>query len=320
MMNEPNAKPNVVLGIDISKEWIDAHLLPSGQSWRVGANPDELAAWIDELPADIELVVLEATGGLEAAIIPLFQKAGLPVAMANPRRVRNFARAVGKLAKTDSIDAGVIARFGTVVESKILPGADETRQRLRQLAARRRQLRNALATEKNRLAAKPVPEVRADIECHIAWLERQIAALEKKTMELVREHPVWGGQAELMTSVPGVGEITAVTLLADMPELGTLGRGAAAALAGVAPFAKQSGKGESESRIAGGRSTVRCALYMAALSAMRHNPAIRPFAQRLERAGKKRKKIIVACMRKLIIILNAILRDNAPWNFREENA
>jgi transposase len=306
------------LGIDISKLWIDAHLLPTGQTWHVDNDQAALEAWADGLPCGLALIVMEATGGLEITVAAVLARRGLPVAIVNPRQVRNFARAMGLLAKTDKIDAHVIALFAERMRPTPRPLKDAQQQELDELLARRRQLVEMLAAEKNRLAQARCERVRTSVRSLIEAIERQMKDHDKELDGLIKHSPAWLERENLLKSVPGIGPVTARTLLADLPELGTLKRRQLSALAGVAPFTHQSGKWRGVSFCSGGRAAVRTALYMAALTGIRCNPVIKEFYQRLTVHGKPHKVAMVACMRKLLVILNVMARDGKLWNFQPQ--
>jgi transposase len=309
-MNEQGA---LFLGIDLSKQWLDAHLLPSGQTWHVATDPAALELWAEALPHGLTLVVMEATGGLETAVAAVLAHRGFPVAIVNPRQMRDFARALGRLAKTDRLDARVIALFAERIRPVPRPLKDEQQRELDELLARRRQLIEMLAAEKNRLTQAHSKRVRTSIAKTIQWLERQIAGRDKEIDGLIKASPLWRERDDLLRSVPGIGPVTARTLAADLPELGQLSRRQIGALAGVAPFTHQSGRWHGQSFCSGGRAAVRTALYMATLTATRCNPVIRRFFERLKGQGKPHKVALVACMRKLLVALNAMLRNNKKW-------
>lgn len=302
------------IGVDVSKQWLDVATRPTGEPFRVRNSEggiEELVRRIRE--SHPTLVVLEATGGLEMPVAAALAAAEIPLAIVNPRQVRDFARATGKLAKTDALDAAVLARFADVVrpEPRALPSAEA--QELSELLTRRRQLVDMIAAERNRLGAASKRAVRTGIQEHIDWLEQQLGGVDRDLSDAVRNSPVWRAKDDLLQSVPGVGRVLATTLLVEVPELGHLGRKQIAALVGVAPLNRDSGTFRGERHIAGGRAVVRKALYMATLSATRFNPTIREFYQRLVAAGKRRKVALVACMRKLLVILNAMMRTNTSW-------
>ena len=303
-----------VVGIDVSKEHLDAYLLPSCEQKRVindDAGCTELATWLScKVPSRI---VLEATGGLEMLAASIWSSAGLPVVVVNPRQVRNFAKACGLLAKTDILDAKVIARFAEAIKPEIRPLKSETCQNLTGLLARRRQLIEMLVAEKNRLASATT-SVRKGIMAHISWLTQQIDEVDKDISKLIQATPSWKAKEELLTSVKGIGPVTAATLLAALPELGTISRRQLGALVGVCPYNRDSGKFRGKRAISGGRASIRSVFYMATLTAARFNPTIKAFYQRLLNAGKPHKVAITACMRKLLTILNAITKNNQKWD------
>jgi transposase len=263
---------------------------------------------------------LEATGGLERRALARLVTAGLHAMAVNPRNVRDFARSLGKLAKTDRLDAVILARFAEAVRPEWRPMADEQTQQLQEHLTRRRQLVEMITAEKNRLLSVEHRRIRKQIKTNIEWLEKQLNINEYDLDQAVKETPVWREKADLLESVPGVGRVTATTMLALLPELGALTRRQIAALVGVAPFNRDSGTIRGHRSVWGGRAAVRSALYMAALTGTRFNPAIRTMYRRLVTAGKRRKVALVACMRKLLTILNAILRDRAPWRAQEISA
>lgn len=303
-----------VVGIDVSKDTLDAGSLPSGQEWSAGQNPAEVSALADRIAAlKPALVVLEATGGLELPIVQALVERGVPVHRCEPKRARYFARSLGLLAKTDRIDKFALARFGATGElaPQTFP-AEGTRQ-LDALTTRRRQLVEAITAERNRLAATTEPAARASIERHLAWLNDELKALDAQIEACQAACPETQARVERLRSVPGVGAVTAAVLVSALPELGTLDRWQAAGLSGTAPFNNDSGRHQGKRRTWGGRKDVRCALYMAALVGTRHNPVLRAYYQRLLAAGKEKKVALTACMRKLVVILNAMLRDGTSW-------
>jgi len=259
------------------------------------------------------LIVLEATGGCEALVALELGTAKLPVAVVNPRQVRDFARATGQLAKTDRLDAAILAHFAEAIRPEPRPLPDELTRKLQALVTRRRQLQGMLVAERNRRRVAE-ESIRASLDEHIAWLRARVADLDGDLARELRTSPLWRAEAELLRSVKGVGPVLAATLIADLPELGTLDRHQIAALVGVAPLARDSGKRRGERHIWGGRGDVRAVLYMAALSAVRHNPPIQAFYDRLLAHGKPFKVAITACMRKLLVTLNAMKRDGALWD------
>lgn len=304
-----------VVGIDVSKAQLEVGVLPTGEVWQTR---NELQAISDLATRLLELapklVVLEATGGLEIAVAAVLSRSDLPVVVVNPRQVREFARAMGRLAKTDKIDALILALFGERVRPERRPLPDDVAQAFDSLLARRRQLVLMLAEEKNRLQQARSSEVRSGIQRHMRWLESEIKGVERGLTDSVRKSPIWRAKDDLLRSVPGVGPVTSFTALADLPELGRLSRKQIASLVGVAPHACDSGTLRGKRMTWGGRASMREALYMAALAASRFNPVLRAFYQRLLAAGKPRKLALVACMRKLLTVLNAIIRDGKPWN------
>lgn len=301
------------MGIDVSKARLDVAVLPDGPV-RSFANDDvgggELVAWAQTL--GLQLIVLEATGGLEMLITGLLTAAGLPVAVMNPRQIRDFAKACGTLAKTDVIDAKTIARFGQALKPTPRPLKDEHTQALHALIVRRRQIVDMLTAEKNRLAMAH-PRVHKDIKQTIAWLEKRLGNVNSDLDSAIKASPVWRAKEDILTSVKGVGPVLSTTLLCALPELGRLNRRQISALVGVCPFNRDSGTQRGRRTIFGGRANVRAVLYMGALAAIRSNPIIKAFYARLIKAGKLPKVAITACMRKLLTILNAMLRNNQKW-------
>lgn len=301
------------VGIDVAKGWLDVAQRPGGEAWRVTNDERGIADLVARLKAlRPTLVLLEATGGMEIAAVAALAAAGLDAVVVNPRQVRQFAGATGRLAKTDAIDAQVLAQFGEAVQPEVRPLPDTATQELAALVARRRQLIEMLTAEKNRLRLA-TKKVRRNIEAHIRWLEGELLDLDDGLGDVIRSSPVWRERDDLLRSVPGVGPVLSSVLLAHLPELGRLNRKEIAALAGVAPLNRDSGQFRGRRTVWGGRSQVRAALYMAALVATRFNPAIRAFYQRLGAAGKPKKVALTACMRKLLTILNAMTRHQTPW-------
>jgi transposase len=302
-----------VVGIDVSKAFLDVASMTSDRVVRYANDQVGLGGLAKILEqAAPELVVLEATGGYEIAAVEALQRVNLAVAVVNPRQVRDFARASGKLAKTDALDARVLAWFGATMRPASLPPIDPSQSAIAGLVARRRQVIEMLVAEGNRLEHAEA-SVRRWIEEHILTLKTQLAQLDATIALAVEASPVLRRRNEILTSVKGVGRLTAAVLIAELPELGTIGNKQIAALVGVAPFNRDSGNWRGERHIGGGRYSVRCALYMAALVAVRFNPALQSFYRRLRDAGKPAKVALVAAMRKLIIILNALVRDDALW-------
>lgn len=305
--------PSLFVGIDVSKERLDIGIGASSASWAVENNPAGLSSLKEKLTElTPTLIVLESTGGFESLALAELYAAGFPVARVNPGRVREFAKSIGQLAKSDRLDAKVLARYAEAVrpEPSVLPSPAE--QALAALVNRRRQLLEMHVAEQNRLTTAPKP-VRQMIHDHLDWLKSAVHKLDEEIDDFIQGSPLWKEKGDLLRSVPGVGNVTAFTLLAELPELGTLDRKEIAALVGVAPFNHDSGRHSGKRSIHGGRSAVRNVLYMATLSATRFNPVIRKFYQSLLTAGKHKKVALVACMRKLLVILNAILRSHSPW-------
>ena len=307
-------KEGQVVGIDVAKEWLDVAVHPSGEQWRVTQDSEGLAGLVQRLavlaPA---LIVLEASGGYEGVAVSLLGDAGLPVAVVNPRPVRDFARSQGILAKTDRLDAGIIAHYGQVSGVKPQPPAASEDLDMAALVARRRQLIQMRTAELQRLAPAR-PNVRGRIQRVIAMLDQELDDLDRDLTQHVGQSPQWQERERLLRSVPGVGPTLSITLLAELPELGTLSHKAIAALVGLAPMARDSGLRHGPRFCWGGRAQVRAALYMPTVAALRCNPVLRDFYQRLVAQHKPKKVALVACMHKLLTILNAILRHNTPWN------
>jgi transposase len=302
----------IFVGMDISQDTVDIAVQP-GPMFQVTNEEAGITNAVARLQAlQPTLIALEATGGLEMPLAGALAAAGLPVVVVNPRQVRDFARATGQLAKTDRLDAQVLARFAEAIRPPVRPMPDEQTQTLAALIARRRQLIDMLTAEKNRLrlAARPIQQ---RVQVHITWLEKELATINMDLTATIHESPVWREKEEVLRSVPGVGPVLTTTLFANLPELGTLTRKEVAALAGVAPFPRDSGTLNGRRTIWGGRAHVRAALYMAALVATRRNPVIRAFYQRLCQAGKAKKLALTACMRKLLTILNAMVKSRTPW-------
>lgn len=307
------------VGMDISQDTVDVAVRP-GTAFQIANTEQGLAEAVQRLQTlKPTLIVLEATGGLEVPLAGALAAVGLPVVVINPRQVRDFARATGQLAKTDRLDAQILARFAEAIRPPIRPVPDEQTQALAALVARRRQLIEMLTAEKNRLrlTARPLQQ---RVQAHIAWLEKELDRITTDLTTTMRESPVWREKEEILRSVPGVGPVLTTTLCANLPELGMLTRKEVAALAGVAPFPRDSGTFKGRRAIWGGRAHVRAALYMAALVATRKNPVIRTFYQRLCQAGKAKKLALTACMRKLLTILNAMVKRATPWRHEMEPA
>ena len=303
----------VYVGIDVAKAQVDVAVRPTGQRWTISNDEPGIGELVSRLkvlgPA---MVVLEASGGLELPSVAALTAASLPVVIVNPRQVRDFARATGTLAKTDALDAAVLAHFADAVRPPVRPLRDAETQVLNSLVARRHQVIAILVAEKNRLGTA-ISAVRPRIEAHIAWLEQELNDIDEGLRQTLRSSPVWREKDDILRTVPGVGEQLSLALLAHLPELGTLNRRQIAALVGVAPFNRDSGAMRGKRRVWGGRSRVRAVLYMGALTASRFNPVIHDYYQRLLAAGKPKKVALVACMRKLLVILNSMLKHRSPW-------
>ena len=304
----------IFVGIDVSKDRLDVHVLPSGEAFAVARTGEGLAELNARLgPVGLTTVAVEATGGFETVVAASLASAGLPVVVVNPAQVRAFAQALGKRAKTDPIDAAVIARFLEATKPEVRPLPDEQTQALADLVARRRQIVQMIVAERQREKRATVRRIKRSIQRLLSALEKELSELDQELDDTVRGSPAWRRNEDLLKSVPGVGPIIARTLLAEMPELGTLDRRQIAALAGLAPWTRQSGKWKGKSFIGGGRASVRAALFVGTLSAVRHNPTLKAFRQRLLDAGKPKMVALIAVARKLITILNAIVRDQKPW-------
>jgi transposase len=302
------------VGIDVSKDWLDIVVIPSGETWRT----ENIAEAIDVLVEKLEKlkperIVLEATGGYERLVTSKLYLARLPVCRVNPRRVRYFARSMGQLAKTDKLDAKVLARFGETVKPALTQLPSDQEEQLSALLARREQLTAMRVAESSRMDTAPA-RVRPSLNEHITWLKNQIKALDSEIDDFINQDPDLKEKDEFLQEVQGIGKKTSAKLIADVPELGHCDRKQIAALIGTAPYNHDSGYKKGQRSISGGRPDVRRILYMATLTATRSNPVIKAFYQRLLNAGKKKKVAIVACMRKLLTILNAILRDHIHWN------
>lgn len=297
----------------MSAAHLDVGVRPSGEVTQYSNDARGIASIIDKIvPLEPSGVVLEATGGLEMPLASELELAGLPLSLVNPRQVRAFARATGKLAKTDAIDALLLAQFAEAVKPPVRPLPDKETRELRALVDRRRQLLDMVTSERNRLP-RASSRVRPLIKKHIRWLKQQIGDLDKGVTEFIRSSPVWRDQEDLLRSVPGVGPVLSSMLLTHLPELGSLNRGQVAALVGVAPLNRDSGAFRGKRSVSGGRPAIRSALYMAALVATQYNPVIKAYYQRLLAAGKHKKVALTACMRKLITILNCMVQRGTRW-------
>ena len=308
-------KEKAYIGIDIAKASMDIAVHATGQGWNFPNNDRGIAkavACLQKLSPT--LVVLEATGGIELPLAAAIAAEEIPVVVVNPRQVRDFAKATGRLAKTDTLDARVIAHFAAVVNPAPHPLPDAQAQEFKAIIARRRQIIEMITAEKNRLNTSR-KTVRERIQSHIIWLEQELVNIDKDLSRSVKESPVWREKDILLQSAPGVGPVLSITLLAELPELGTLNRREIAALVGVAPINRDSGAFKGRRTVWGGRAQVRAVLYMATLAATRHNPVIKAFYQRLCAAGKAKKVALTACMRKLLVILNAMLKHRTSWRY-----
>ncbi len=302
------------VGIDVSKARFDVALRPTGEIFTHVTSPQGIADLVEHLHSlQPSLVVLEATGGLEQPLVIALAEQRLPVVVVNARQVRDFARATGRLAKTDKLDAMVLALFAETVRPQLRPLPDAEQRALEALIARRTQLVEMIVAEGNRLHATRDPAVRTDIEAHLVFLDGRRVQMDRELHKAIEAHSALKTRFDLLVSVPGVGKIVALTLLSDLPELGALNRRQVAALAGVAPLNRDSGQLRGYRGTWGGRASVRRVLYMAALSAIRCNPSVRRLYARLVTAGKPTKVALVACMRKLLVILNAMLRSGTRW-------
>ena len=302
------------VGVDVAKDRLDVLCLPAGTAFAVPNDQAGIAGLVARLTALAPaLVVLEATGGFEYPLAAALALAKLPAAVVNPRQARDFARATGRLAKTDTIDAHTLALFAEGVRPPVRPLPDDDARALDALMQRRRQLLEMRVAERNRLGVAFTARVRASLEAHIDWLSRQLERVDEELAGAIQASPVWRVKDELLQSIKGIGPAVSRTLLAALPELGTLSRQEVAALAGLAPLNRDSGTRRGQRCIGGGRAEVRSLLYMAALSASRYNPALRAFSERLRRAGKAVKVRLVAVARKLLTVANAVLRDGRPW-------
>ena len=308
---EPEA---TYVGVDVAKVQLDVAVRPSGARWTVSHDETGICQLVSRLKTLAPvMVLLEASGGLELPLVAALAAEAVPVVVVNPRQVRHFAKAIGRLAKTDALDAAVLAHFAEVVRPPVRPLRDHETQVLGSFVARRHQVMTMLVSEKNRLGSDAATAVRTRIEAHIAWLQRELDDLDKNLRQTLRQSPVWRDKDDLLRTVPGVGEQISVTLLAHLPELGTLDRRQIAALVGVAPFNRDSGTLRGKRTVWGGRARVRAVLYMGALVASRCNTIIRDFYQRLLACGKPKKLALTACMRKLLVILNSMLKHRSPW-------
>jgi transposase len=305
------------VGIDVSRKTLDIHLRPDGTACSFDNTPegiDALLAWLR--PLGVTLIVLEASGGYERAVLTALSLGALPVALVNPKRVRDFAKALGQLAKTDALDAAVLAQFAQTLRPPVRPLPDADARKLQALLTRRTQLVGMRTMEENRLKTLADSRVRRSVQNVIRTLIREIRKAETDLGEAIRDCPVWAAKDELLQSIPGIGPVVSRTLLAEMPELGTLTREQAATLAGVAPINRESGQYRGKRMIAGGRAVLRTMLYLASHAARQGNAVLKAFSDRLRAAGKPPKVIRIALARKLLIIANAVLRNNKAWTLK----
>jgi transposase len=311
MVTEPS---DVFVGIDVAKHRLDVHVLPAGTSFAFDNTREGIAGLIERLkPMNVRRVLVEATGGYQRRVAVELTAAEIPVMTVNPRQARDFAKSLGKLAKTDKIDAAVLAEFAKVIHFRSDPKSSPTQLQLQERVVRRRQLTEMLVRENNRLHLVQDKVALKSLRVIIRALEKQRDQMDAKIAKLIESDDDWNNKLQLLQSVPGVGAITAQQLVAEMPELGKLDRQQAVALVGVAPINRDSGQMRGQRTIFGGRATVRSALYMAAVASIKWNPLIRSFYRRLKAVGKPSKVVLVACMRKLLIVLNTLLRENRPW-------
>jgi transposase len=302
------------VGIDVAKDQLDLHVRPTGEAFAVARDGEGLAALVERLRSlKLQLIVLEATGGFETTVAAALAAADLPLAVVNPRQIRDFARAIGRLAKTDALDAEVIARFAEAIRPEPRPIASAESQALGELVARRRQILEMIVAETNRRRQLTQPRLIRGLDRHLKALQKELSELEQDIDDQIRGSPVWRDKEDLLTSPPGIGSTTARTLIAELPELGSLDRRKIAALVGFAPFNRDSGTMRGKRHISGGRASVRSALYMAALTAVRCNPPVKALYTRLRAAGKPAKVALVAAAQKLLTILNAMLREKTTW-------
>jgi transposase len=302
------------VGIDICQDFLDVHVLPDGECFRLANTRRGLWDLVSRLSACEEaLLVMEATGGLERSCSTLLAEAGFAVAVINPRQIRDFARAIGLLAKTDSLDAFVIARYAEAVQPKARVVADTDQQELKALVARHRQISDMITMESSRIHRAASKLVRRRQQVHLRWLKRELATVDAEINRLIRHHPLWHERERLLRSFPGVGAVVSSAILAELPEIGCLDRRRIASLVGVAPINRDSGLMRGRRTTWGGRANLRKTIYMAALVAVQHNATIKSFYERLVQNGKAPKAALTACMRKIVTILNAMIRDQKPW-------
>jgi transposase len=301
------------IGIDVAKDQLDVALGAAGETWSVPNDDEGIRSLVEDLRSrSCGLIVLEATGGFEIAVVVALASTGLPVVVANPRQVRNFARATGQLAKTDRLDARILALFAERVRPEVRALPDDASRLLDALLTRRRQISGMIVAERNRLGFAPAP-LKKSIEKHIRWLQRELDGVDGDLNKAIQASPVWRAKEALYRGVPGIGPVISRTLIADLPELGRLNHREIASLVGLAPIARDSGKMKGKRMVFGGRASVRGALYMAAVVGARHNPVIRAFYQRLRERGKPPKLALIACAHKLLTILNSMARTGEAW-------
>jgi transposase len=308
-------KTQVFVGLDVSKQKLDVAVRPKGRHFVTSNDDRGIQQLVKRLTAlKPQLIVLEASGGYELLATAALAEARLPVALVNPQAVRKFAGATGKLAKTDKIDAQVLAHFAEALRPEPRPLPDQDLQMLKAVLHRRLQVVKMIGQEKNRLEKTFIPNLRRDIQDHLAWLQKRLKELDQDLDDQIRQSPLWRDRNRLLQSVPGIGPVVSQAVIAQLPEIGTLSGKKVAALVGVAPFNRDSGRFRGKRMIRGGRSYLRNKLYMAAVVASQWNPVIRSFYQRLLAAGKTPKLALTACIRKLVLILNAMVKNNQPWN------
>ena len=306
------------IGVDIAKDSFEFVAYGDDRHFNMSNDGTGIRQAVEQIQKlSPELVVLEATGGYEHPLVAALSIAKLPVVVINPRQVRDFAKATGQLAKTDAIDAAVLAQFAAVIKPDLRPIADADMLLLKEVVSRRQQLVEMLVAERNRMGIAHNPSVKADIQAHIDWLRKRLNEADGELRRQIKESPVWRAKDDLLRTVPGVGPMTSVALLANLPELGRLNRHQIAALVGVAPFNRDSGMMRGKRAVWGGRSSLKAILYMAALSATKWNPAIKTFYERLCASGKPKKVALTACMRKLLIVLNSMMKNNTAWRCAE---
>ena len=301
------------VGIDVCQKYLDVYVRPQGKLFQETNNEVGISKLVQTLKKiQPKLIVIEATGGMEINAVVKLTQAGLAVAVINPRQARDFAKATGQLAKTDAIDAKVLAHFADAIRPEVRQISDESSRQLEDLVQRRRQISDMITAEKNRRRGK-TNSVQASIDEHIEWLEQQLQEIESQIKSAIAINENWKQKMDLLTSVPGIGEVVAVTLISSLPELGTISHKSISYLVGVAPLNRDSGKFRGKRRIWGGRAKIRCVLYMAALVAVRFNPIIKAFYERLLQKGKLKKVALTACMHKMLILLNAMMKNNSSW-------